>query len=228
MKTKFGAIIVDGRGKIGGHVASKNRGGSYLRTKVTPANARTSAQLAVRNFFTQLSQAWRSLTQEQRDAWNAAVTDYSRTDIFGDLRNPSGINLFQRLNNNLLQIEEAVINEPPLPVEVANVVIDGLTAAVGTPAMSITLTDSVPNDTTLVVLATAPMSAGKSFVKSEFRRIGSFAAGSTSPQSILSEYVAKFGSTGAIGQKIFVKVFTVSTVTGQTGSASQVSVITTA
>lgn len=93
MKTKFGAIIVDGRGKIGGHVASKNRGGAYLRTKVTPANAQTSAQNQVRNLFTSLTQGWRGLTQAQRDAWNAAVLDYSRTDIFGDIRNPSGINL---------------------------------------------------------------------------------------------------------------------------------------
>jgi len=226
MKTKFGAIIVDGRGKIGGHVASKNRGGSYLRTKVTPVNARTSAQLAVRNFFTQLSQAWRSLTQAQRDAWNAAVTDYSRTDIFGDLRNPSGINLFQRLNNNLLQIGESVINEPPLPVEVANVVALSVSATVAVPSMELDISETVPANTFLVVLATAPMSAGKSFVKSEFRRIAHYAPTEVSPIDILSDYVSKFGSTGAIGQKIFVKVFTVSAITGQTGSASQVSVIT--
>ena len=36
MKTKFGAIIVAGSGKINGFVASKNRAGAYLRTKVTP------------------------------------------------------------------------------------------------------------------------------------------------------------------------------------------------
>jgi len=47
MKMKFGAIVVDGRGKIGGHVASKNRGGAYLRTKVTPSNPQTGYQAAV-------------------------------------------------------------------------------------------------------------------------------------------------------------------------------------
>ena len=38
MKIKFGSEVVDGRGKIGGHVYSKNKGGAYKRTKVTPSN----------------------------------------------------------------------------------------------------------------------------------------------------------------------------------------------
>jgi len=48
MKTLFGAIVVDGRGKLGGHVASKNRHGSYFRTKVSQANQQVSiAQMSV-------------------------------------------------------------------------------------------------------------------------------------------------------------------------------------
>lgn len=228
MKTKFGSIIVDGRGKIGGHVASKNRGGSYMRTKVTPANAQTSFQNSVRNRFTALSQAWRGLTQELRDAWNAAVADYSRTDIFGDIRNPSGINLYQRLNNVLLSIEETAIDTPPLPSAVENVVAGVLSGAVAVPALSLTFAPIVPAGTKVKVMATAPMSAGKSFVKSEFRQISVLDAAATSPANLLAAYVAKFGSTGTVGQKIFVKIVAVNSVTGQVGSPSQVSVITTA
>lgn len=228
MKTKFGAIIVDGRGKIGGHVASKNRGGAYLRTKVTPANAQTSYQTDVRNLFTALTQAWRGLTQAQRDAWNAAVTDYSRTDVFGDIRNPSGINLYQRLNNVLQSIGVAVITDPPLPSAVENVVASAVTAAVAIPAMSLTFAPNVPAATSVKVFATAPMSAGKSYVKSAFRAIAVLPAAEASPYNLLSEYVAKFGSTGAVGQKIFVKIQAVNAVTGQVGSASQVEVITVA
>jgi hypothetical protein len=44
MKMKFGAIVTEGRGKIGGHVASKNKSGAYLRTKVTPVNRQSVAQ----------------------------------------------------------------------------------------------------------------------------------------------------------------------------------------
>lgn len=228
MKTKFGAIIVDGRGKIGGHVASKNRGGAYLRTKVTPANAQTSAQNAVRNLFTSLTQGWRGLTQAQRDAWNAAVLDYSRTDIFGDIRNPSGINLYQRLNNVLSSVGQALISVPPLPSEVSNVVAVSLSAAVAVPAMSLTFDGPVPAGTAVKVFATAPMSAGKSYVKSAFRAIAVLPTAEASPFNLLAKYTDKFGNTGTIGQKIFVKIQAVNTTTGQVGSASQVEVITVA
>jgi hypothetical protein len=158
MKAKFGAIVVAGRGKIGGHVAAQNRGGAYFRTKVTPSNPQSAAQGGIRSLFTSLAQAWRSLTQAQRDAWNAAVSDYQRTDIFGDLRTPSGINLFQRLNNVLMQCGEDMILTPPLPAEVANVYGTGLTYAVGTPALSLALSETVPANTAVMVFATAPMS----------------------------------------------------------------------
>jgi len=228
MKIKFGSIITDGRGKIGGHVATKNRGGAVLRTKVTPSNAQSASQGAIRNRFTGLAQAWRGLTQEQRDAWDSAVASYSRTDIFGDLRNPSGANLYQRLNNNRLAIGESALAVPPLPSEVQAVVASALSAAVGTPAMSLTFAPAIDADTKVQVLATAPVSAGKSFVKSEYRRIGTLSLSDTSPKNILSLYVAKFGNTGAIGQKIFVKILPTNLNTGQTGSASVVSVITVA
>jgi len=228
MKTKFGAIIVAGSGKAGGHVFSKNRGGSYMRTKVTPVNAQTSFQTDVRGRFTTLSQAWRGLTQAQRDAWNAAVASFARTDIFGDLRNPSGINLYQRLNNILVNCGQAALTDPPLPSAVEAVVISALTAAVAIPAMSITFNGPVPADTAVQVFATAPMSAGKSNVTSRYRQIKVLPAAQASPYNLLADYTAKFGSTGEIGQKIFVKLIPVNLLTGQTGGSSVESVITVA
>ena len=42
-KIKFGMMMTDASGKLGGQVFSKNRGGSYVRTKVTPTNPQTAA-----------------------------------------------------------------------------------------------------------------------------------------------------------------------------------------
>jgi len=44
MKIKFGSIVVNGSGKLGGHVYSSNRGGNYVRTLATPSNPQTPAQ----------------------------------------------------------------------------------------------------------------------------------------------------------------------------------------
>lgn len=227
-KIKMGMIVTDIRNKLGGHVFSKNRAGGIVRTKVTPTNPQTGSQAGVRNLFSNLSQAWRSLTQAQRDAWNAAVGDYQRTDIFGDLRSPSGINLFQRLNNVLMSVGEAMLTVPPLPSAVENVYATGVTAAVAIPAMSISLNEAVPANTALKVFATAPLSAGRNYVKSQFRLITTLDAAEASPYDALADYTAKFGNTGEVGQKIFVKTVPVNITTGQTGTSAIVSVITVA
>lgn len=224
-KLKWGALVTDGRGKIGGHVLSKNRAGAYIRTKVTPVNGQTSSQLTVRNRFTTYSQAWSGLTQAQRDAWNAAVADFAKTDVFGDLKNPTGFNLYQRLNNNLVTVGSAAIDTPPLPAAVGEVVASSIAVAAGAGSFSLVMAGAVPAGTAVKVFATAPQSPGKSYVKNQFRLVAILAAAEATPYDLAAEYIAKFGSVGVAGQKDFVKLVAVNTTTGQEGTPSQVSAI---
>lgn len=230
MKMKFGALVVDGRGKIGGQVASKNRAGAYLRTKVTPVNPQTSAQSTVRNRLSGISSSWRSLTAAQRLAWNSAVSDYAKTDIFGDLRNPTGFNLYQRLNNNLLTCGESAITSPPAVVAVDAFTSLSLAAEDGTVAEDVALTfaPAVAADHLVKVYATPPLSAGKAFVKSEYRLIEILANSASSPADITASYIAVHGSTGEVGQKIFVKVVQVEESTGIAGVQMETSALVTA
>lgn len=48
---KFGMMMTDARGKLGGHVFTKARNGATIRTKVSPANPQTSAQSLSRSIF---------------------------------------------------------------------------------------------------------------------------------------------------------------------------------
>lgn len=215
MKLKFGAIVVDGRGKIGGHVASRNRGGAYLRTKVTPVNPSTSAQVRVRNRLTVISQFWKSLTEAQRGSFNAAVNDFSKTDIFGDIKSPSGFNLFQRLNNNLANVGITIIQNAPVPSAVATSLIGALSIDVGSgDAMTLALASSVPTGSSVEIWATPPLSPGINFVKSEYRLIKVSPAAATSPIDIQTEYLDVFG-TPAAGTKVFARIKYVNTTTGQ-------------
>lgn len=217
MKMKFGAMIVDGRGKIGGHVASKNRAGAYLRTKVTPANPNTSFQAEVRNRLSNLATLWGTIGAAAILAWNNAVEHYKKTDIFGDLKNPSGFNLYQRLNNNLAQIGVAPITLPLLPAATA-VITTGVLTAVHAGAISVTFTtDPVFTAHDMVVDATPALTPGKSFVKSEFRRIGTYSAVAAHVLDLATEYNLKFGAVGAAGQQIFVRLKMINKTTGQAG-----------
>lgn len=217
MKIKFGAMVVAGSGKLGGHVAARNKAGAYFRTKVTPVNPNTGYQAAARSRLSTLSQAWRGLTADQRAAWNGAVGDYSSTDIFGDLKNPSGFNLYQKLNNNLVNIGESALLLPPTPQDVKNFVSVSLAVVTGVPGATITFADAIAATEKVKLFATAPMSPGISFVKSEFRQIAILDSTDTSPYDATAAYIAKYGTVGSTGQKIFVKLVPVSVASGQDG-----------
>lgn len=220
-KIKFTAVVADMRGKLAGTVFSKNRGGSYVRTKVTPVNPQSTAQMAVRAALTSFMQGFKALTASQIAAWNAAVSNWTSTDVFGDIKNPSGINLYAKLNMNLDNAGQAALTTPPTPGAVAGVALSGLTAD-SLPA-TFTLASAlpaVPAGETLIVEATPCVSPGKKFVKSEFRVIGTKAAATTFPIAMANEYGNKFG-TPVAGQKVFVRVKTINNTTGQASQYSQ-------
>lgn len=225
MKMKFGAIVVDGRGKVGGHVASKNRAGAYLRTKVTPVNPNTTYQQTVRNRLSGLSSGWRGLTAAQRSAWNAAVSDFSKTDIFGDIKNPSGFNLYQKLNNNLLNCSESALSSPPASEAVEAFTSFSAAAANGAQTATLTFAPAVSADHKVLIFATPALSPGVNFVKSEFRQIMVADNADVSPLSVETEYIAKFGAIGAAGQKIFFQMVQININTGQAGIPIQASAV---
>lgn len=224
-KIKLSAIVSQMSGKLNGSVFAKNRGGAYIRTKVTPVNPQSTAQMAVRAALTSLSQSWRGLTADQRAAWNAAVSNFTSTDIFGDIKTPSGINLYNKLNLNLDNIGVSPISTPPAPVSVGffSALSIAADASAGTVAATFTA-EGASAGQTVVVEATPCVSAGKDFVKSEYRVVGNFPGNSTSPQALGAMIVAKFGTMTA-GKKVFVRLKFVDNTTGVSGQYAAASTI---
>lgn len=222
MKMKFGAIVVDGSGKIGGQVASKNKSGNYLRTKVTPINRKTDAQMAVRSQLSYLSKAWAGLSEANRGSFNGAVGAYQKTNIFGDLKSPSGFNLFVKLNSVALAVGTALLTTCPAPASTGSVGAFTIVADNSSNTLVATLPDLDLETGDLKIEATPAYSAGKSFIESEYRTIG-YAAAAASPLSLTALYIAKFGGIGAVGQKISVRISPINSVSGQMGSGASAS-----
>jgi hypothetical protein len=221
MKALFGTIIVGGSGKLGGHVITKNRAGYALRTKVTPSNPQSADQSEVRNRLTGISQSWAGLTDAQRSQWNSAVSSFSSTNIFGNVVNPSGFNLFQKLNNNLLAVGSASILVPPAPAAVQALTTLSAVADNSSNSLTLTFAPAIDAGTKFKVLATPAENAGISFVKNEFRVIGHIDSAATSPYIASALYNAKFGAIGAAGKKIYVQLVGVNATTGQMGQPIQ-------
>lgn len=209
---KWGMMVVDGRGKLGGHVLTKSRNGASVRTKVTPTNPQTSYQQANRAVFGQLSSNWTSLTEAQRQAWNQAVQEWQKTNIFGDLKNPAGRDLYISLNRNILQAGGTEILVPPTkegiqPNAITSVDFDDVTESI-----NIDLLEQIRTDERALIYLTAPMSSGRYNFSGAYRFFEGYAAKTI--KISFADYEERFGSL-VEGKALGVQVVICNQVTGE-------------
>lgn len=100
-KIKLSALISDIKGKANGSVFARNSGGVYYRNNPSGGGRKSTTWDRVKAQFSKVSSGWRALTNEQRLAWNAAVSEYNTHNVFGDNRIPSGYELYMRVNQTL-------------------------------------------------------------------------------------------------------------------------------
>ena len=215
-RIKFGMMMTDARGKLGGHVFTKAKSGATIRTKVSPLNPKTSAQSEARSALGANSQAWRTLTEAQRLAWNSAAQEVSKTNAFGDTYFPSGKNYFTAVNNNLRNVGGSVILDPPALVEMP-----GLTSVDVDFDLVAEQLDIAPfyvgvdTDIIMVCNATSGQSAGRYNFSGKYRKfIGFSLAGAPNNTALYDFYVLKFGVPSA-GQKVSFEFYLVNQTTGQ-------------
>lgn len=203
-KIKWGMMVVDGRGKLGGHVLSKNKAGSIVRTKVTPANPRTTFQQQVRGLLGSISAGWSGLSAAAIAAWNAASADWAKTNEFGDPVTLSGKALYQALNQNLLLVGAAAISVPPLKEDMPTNVLTA--AAVDTTAETITLTGAASSANYYIVLEATPIVPnGMENVTTKYRRIYSALSNAYVAADAYTALEDRFG-TPTVAGKMFIRV----------------------
>lgn len=221
-KIKFGMMMTDARGKLGGQVFTKTRQGATVRTKVTPANRQSARQGDVRSSFAFISRAWSTDPAVDRDAWNAAVSRFQRTNVFGDKYLPSGKNLFMQLNQNLAVVNTAMETTPPLSSDAPSVqvFIDDIMVGAAGIELGFTLPDAVTADDIIVLEGTAPNNPGRFNFSGQFRLI--LQAPATTPptaSAITTAYLNKFGSYLA-GQKLAFRAYIIKKTTGVASARS--------
>lgn len=215
-KIKWGAIVVDGRGKLGGHVFTKTKSGATMRTKVTPVNPQTSAQASARSRLGGNSQTWSALTEAQRESWQVRAKETSKTNVFGDQYFPSGKNLFTSLNNNLLLIGQQPIRVAPTMNPMPFLVELSFTAVASTGLINLIFDYSGSGVSGyLVCEATSGFSRGRYNFDGSYRYIGSAHVGAyLSPSELGAAYIAKFGAL-VPGTKVSIRCYFVDSGTGQ-------------
>lgn len=206
-KIKFGMMMTDASGKLGGQVFSKNAGGSYVRTKVVPSNPQTTAQMNVRSIFAGITSGWSALLEIQRQSFRNAVDQFKTTDVFGDLKAPTGKALYQRLNQNLSLVGQPLLQTAPQPAEIEIPVNVFATGSVAGNSFDINTTGDLTNSQ-VMVFATAPLSQGTKYVKNKLRLLATLPGAVDDVIDIYSQYTNKYGAL-VEGSNIYIGIRTV-------------------
>ena len=217
-KVKFGNGVSEIRGSIAGNTYSRGSYGAYIRNRVTPRNPNTASQQAVRAGLADISQTWRGLTSAQREQWNTQAPNFSNTNIFGDSQALTGFNFYGKINKNIQVAEGSAITVPPVLASVTGITSMSVVADTTAGTMAMTFSPAIPATQKLVVWATAPQSAGKNFVKSEYRIIQILDSSDSSPADLAAAYIVKFGALPGVNSKVFVKVRATVTLSGLVGT----------
>lgn len=205
-------------GKGGSVVASHNRYGSYLRNRTIPTNPNTTSQQGVRGVFGGIAQAWRTLSQSQRDSWSNLSPNVPIPDSQGNPIVLAGNALYAKVNMLRDAVGDARIDDAPAldsPPTVTGLVIslDSVGPSIDFQPGTVIVGGAATNN--LIVRASAPRSPGRDYVgRSELKQIDvlpgnqSFAA----PVVVTPEYEAVFGAgwLAQVGMEIVLELMPVS------------------
>lgn len=108
-----GTFVGPASGKLGGIVASRNRGGSYLRKLSIPVNPQSIFQQTVRNAVSTLTSRWATLDQSVREGWGVYSDAVPMPDPFGDPRPIGALAMYVRCNVSRIQAGEPIVDNPP-------------------------------------------------------------------------------------------------------------------
>jgi hypothetical protein len=226
MRLKFSAIgITDMKGTSGGSSIQGAKGGAILRRRVVPTNVRSNAQVTQRAAFSQQAQAWRALTEAQRDAWRTWAKSGEKTfkTLLGDTFQGSGSQAYAAVNNSIIAAWGSPISSPPLLGSLGDTVLESASASVTGPSLEVGLSGAVADGEALVIFATAGGSPGKGRA-TNLKKVFVATSGDGASIEMQGDYSSAFGALAA-GTKIFIEAKLVSQTTGSSRQAGSLSVI---
>lgn len=215
MKFRPGPLVGQMSGSIGSMVASHNRFGVYMRTRVTPVNPDSEDQQIVRNNFGALSTAWRLLDVPTRLAWSTWAQTNPIFDRLGQSQTLTGAMVYIGLNSRRLMTDNLARTLPPQRPAPASFASITLSADIGSGNCQIAFTPTpLPAQLMMWLSACITDSASVNYVRGKFRFIMFSDAAVASPVSIQNELIAKFGSL-QLGKYLHVKVQVYDSYNGQ-------------
>jgi len=125
---KFGSIVTEGSGSLGGQTIQNSFGGSQLRTKPIPHGNPSASQILIRSINQRLQRGWQALTTAQQKVWNDWPVNHGIFNKSGDPHPLSGHSLWMKYNFSWLAAGGTFLPDPsywPSPILGPEKVING-------------------------------------------------------------------------------------------------------
>ena len=215
MKVKFGALVSAMTGTVGGQTIQRSQHGTILRTKPIPRKSRSSAQSYNRTNFAVVSQAWRDLTQANRDSWDAVAVNWSAFDSFGDPITLSGYEVFVRASFGLVSFGGAIVPTGSNPLTLWSPGSISLTISVAAASIVVGWSGgSVASDNIVAVAFSRPLPPSRKFRAGSMRGFAAITSATTAPVEFQSSYISAYGLFPPLNSRVYVSFKVVSTVNG--------------
>jgi len=190
-------------GKLGTTVSVRTRYGQIRRRYAVPRKAPSPAQISIRETVGRVRFLWRTLTDEQRDAWTISGQGVSSQPCLGQSGSLPGYLLFMKINTTLAyQGLPPALTPTERPTFGDNPVRELVITNTGS---VIDLKLSVPTAPAadIVVLGTHPRSPGVTFAK-HFTILGRLPVPEAGYSTITQLYVDRYGVPPA-GMRVFIR-----------------------
>ena len=126
-----GPTVAAVSGSVGGTTFSRNRGGAYMRNRAIPVTSSSEKALRYRSYLAGISQAWRALDADIRQAWRIYAQTNPVVNRLGQSKALTGQNHFIRLNTRLMAAGDDGITAPPVAAPPTGILVEGFTVDAG-------------------------------------------------------------------------------------------------
>lgn len=215
-----GGLISQVNGTVDNKVYYRGRWGNVVRAWVNPANTITAKRTAIRALFASLMSLFNSLTPDMQDDWDKFAQYQKRFNRLAQPYIPTGLQVFLERNMNLGIMSQGPLLIPPDDTNLMPVIsgsIGTLTPLVfNINATFFDNTNITPAGFGIVYYATDNQPPGRSFMSNRYRLVNyRFNPNNITNFDISIEWTNAWTGPRITGQKIFLKLLTINTLTGQ-------------
>jgi hypothetical protein len=192
-------------GTIGTVVSYKTRYGQFRRRYVVPRDPHTALQVMRRKALGRARFLWRTPTDAQRSAWNAAARGTRTQPRLNQSGVLTGYLLFVKINCNRAILGQPLVLDPPEVPQFGANPVRQLSIANTNGVIALKLRVSGKPAQYIVVLGTKPRSAGVSYVD-HFTILGVLPDAVRGMSDITDLYEGRYGVPRA-GSRVFIQTF---------------------